>query len=412
MRIKKKLKILIVALPDSIHTTRWINQIIDQDWEIHLFPAVDLGVTHRDFRNITIHHSFYSRRENPSTRVKYRGISTGKPLFAKLGRSCLGKFIADYRAKQLARLIKKIKPDIIHSLEFSLAGYLVLEARKILKGKFPKWIATNWGSDIYLFARLEQHKLKVTEVLQSCDFYSCECQRDICLAKDHGLGIKSKILPVFPNTGGFNLGKVKKLRQPGKVSSRKLIMLKGYQNMFGRVLFGLKALEKCADLLRGYKIAIYSTTPGAGVEVAVELFTHRTGIPTEIIPLYTSHEKILKHHGRARIYLGLSISDAISTSLLESMVMGAFPIQSNTSCADEWIKNGKTGILVPPEDPAIIEMAIRNALTDDKLVDEAAKINWKTAIVRLDEKILKKKAVDFYLEVNSDLKNINKSESN
>jgi len=38
-------------------------------------------------------------------------------------------------------------------------------------------------------------------------------------------------------------------------------------------------------------------------------------------------------------------------------------------------------------------------LTDDKLVDEAAKINWETVKNRLDEKILKKKVINFYKTV-------------
>ncbi len=64
-----------------------------------------------------------------------------------------------------------------------------------------------------------------------------------------------------------------------------------------------------------------------------------------IIPEFTSHHDILQKHGQARISIGLSIGDAISTSLLEAIVMGSFPIQSWTSCADEWIVDGKTGIL-------------------------------------------------------------------
>jgi hypothetical protein len=40
--------------------------------------------------------------------------------------------------------------------------------------------------------------------------------------------------------------------------------------------------------------------------------------------------EILKLHGRPRISISLSISDAISRSVLEAMVMGAFPIQRMT----------------------------------------------------------------------------------
>jgi hypothetical protein len=34
------MRILFVAMPESIHAARWISQITDQGWEVYLFPAV------------------------------------------------------------------------------------------------------------------------------------------------------------------------------------------------------------------------------------------------------------------------------------------------------------------------------------------------------------------------------------
>ncbi|MCL5407124.1 MAG: glycosyltransferase [Patescibacteria group bacterium] len=400
----KKIKILMVAMADSVHTARWTSQFNDLGWEVHLYPAVDWGVTHPSLENVTVHHSFYCPQGNPGSNLKIKGrnlysfsLSRAAIYFYKTRRP-------RYRVNQLARLIKKLKPDIVHSLEFSLAGYLTLEVKKILKDEFPKWIATNWGSDIYLFGQLKIHEKRIKEVLANCDFYSCECARDVVLARN--FGFKGKVLPVFPNTGGFDLKEIQKFRTKGKTSKRKTIILKGYQNWSGRALVGLRALERCADVLKGYKIVIFSTFPGSDVEVASEILTKKTGIQTKVV-YETAHRNILKLQGQARIYIGLNISDAISTSLLEAIVMGAFPIQSNTSCACEWIKDGKTGILVPPEDPEIVEMAIRQALGSDKLVDEAARLNFNVAKKRLQKEDLKKEVINFYRLVLGDLKGKN-----
>ena len=70
----------------------------------------------------------------------------------------LEKLFPSIRVRQLIRVIQKIRPDIVHSMEIQSAGYLTLEAKKILQGKFPPWIVTNWGSDIYLFGRLKDHQ--------------------------------------------------------------------------------------------------------------------------------------------------------------------------------------------------------------------------------------------------------------
>jgi glycosyltransferase involved in cell wall biosynthesis len=137
------------------------------------------------------------------------------------------------------------------------------------------------------------------------------------------------------------------------------------------------------------------------VHIAAELFRKSTGIKVSVVPKDTPHMEMLRLHGTARISIGLSISDAISTSLLEAMAMGSFPIQSYTSCADEWLDDGTTGILVPPEDPDVVEMAIRRALADDEMVNRAAEINYRTATDKLDQRPISRKAADIYRQVRS-----------
>ena len=390
------MRILIVGMTESIHTVRWVSQIADQGWTVCLFPSIDCGVIHPDFSNVRLCVPLYGRKPlNKSAKIS--GISVFNDYLARGMNHIFTKaaFYERYRAERLARIIQKMKPDAVHSIEIQHAGYLTLEARKRFRGTFPPWIVTNWGSDIYLFGRLAQHEPRIREVLAACDYYSCECQRDVDLAKAYGF--MGTILPVFPNTGGFDIATAEHLRQPGAVSARRLILLKGYQHWAGRALFGLRALERCADALQGYELAIFSASPD--VTIAAKLFEQTTGIPTTLVPKGTPHKEILRLHGRARISLALSISDAISTSLIEAMVMGSFPIQSWTACADEWIRDGTSGFLVPPEDPDVVEQAIRRALDDDCLVDNAAIENWRVAVERLDHFVIKSRTIDFYKAV-------------
>jgi len=383
------MKILFVAMSNSIHTIRWIRQITGLGWDIHLFVGNDSSTVHPELEKLVDPKHIYCRKE------KKKGIFRFLLNISKLisiSKNIIFSNLRNRRHVKLRRIISKIKPDVIHSLEIQHAGYLTLSAKDNFNGEFPPWIVTNWGSDIYLFGRLAEHEPKIREVLKQCDYYSCECYRDVELAKKYGF--KGRVLPVFPNTGGFDLKLIFGMRKPGPTSDRRLIMLKGYQTWSGRALVGLRALERCVDMLDGYEIAIYSAGPQ--VLIAAELFQTTTGIPVTIIPPGTSHDEILKYHGRSRISIGLGISDAISTSLLEALAMGSFPIQSWTACADEWIEDGKAGILVPPEDPEIVEQAIRTALSDDDLVNTAAEINYKITEERLDQDILGPMAVDIY----------------
>ena len=389
------LKILFIGMPDSVHAARWIDMVSDQGWKLYFFPVYS-EFPHYYFKNITILDGLLLRRPKYLDKtVRLLGIwplLTGSKTIAWIMNNINKRY--PFRNKFLYYAIKIIKPDIIHSLEFQKAGYYTLYAKKRSKSTFPKWIATNYGSDIFLFGRLSDHKEKIIAILENCDYYDCECQRDVHLAKE--LGLKGKILPVIPNGGGFDLDTIKRLQQQIPPSKRQLIVLKGYQGWAGRALVGLHAIELLVQHLSSYRVAIINTSED--VKIAAELLSKKTGIPIEVIPKI-SREEILKIYGNARIYIGLSIGDAISTSLLEAMVMGAFPIQSNTSCAEEWIQNDKCGFIVPPEDPEIIAKKILIAIKDDILVDQAGLINQDIIRRKLDQKIVKEKVTQIYRDI-------------
>lgn len=391
------MRILIIGFAYSIHTARWIEMINDQGWDIHLFPSCFEELLHKDLKNITLYQTFYAKNKNLDKSVKRKGIYLHSDFLVKglffMIRRFLPNFYRKFQIKKVTKIIKKIKPDIVHSFEFQQAGYLINEVYKKFPGKFPKWLASNWGSDIYLFGQLKKHKERIREVLESCNFYLCESERDQKLAKKYGL--KGKTLPIIPAAGGHHLEKIQKWKTENQ-KERTIIMLKGYQGWAGRALVGLRALERCSDLLKNYKIVMYSISSYEDMEIATELFSNHTGIEIELLPPFVSHEEIMKLHGKARISLGLSISDGLPASFLEAMSMGAFPIQSWTSTANEWVEDGKSAFLVPPEDPEIIERAIRKALTNDTLTKNAALINWKIAQQRLDFKNIKKTVIDFY----------------
>ena len=387
------MRILFVAMPDSIHTARWISQIADQGWDIFLFP-VFIARSGPDLRNLTVFESFIPRPRVKENHV--RSIWWTIPFFlADFILSRIRGIKTNYfTTRALAIVVRWLRPDAVHSLEIQHAGYMTLDAKNILSKKFPIWIVTNWGSDIYLFERLAEHRPKIEAVLANCDYYSCECQRDVMLARD--LGFKGITLPVVPDAGGMELGKVSMLKSTTPAASRRMIVLKGYQNWAGRALVGLQAMRYCADLLQDYTLAIYMASPD--VLVSAELFSQDTKIPVQVISS-VPHDEMLRLYSRSRIYIGLSISDGISTSLLEAMAMGAFPIQSCTACADEWFADGQSGFIVPPEDPHAIAEALRRALTDDLLVDRAAEINAQTIAQRLDNSVIKPQVIKMYEDI-------------
>jgi glycosyltransferase involved in cell wall biosynthesis len=84
---------------------------------------------------------------------------------------------------------------------------------------------------------------------------------------------------------------------------------------------------------------------------------------------------MLNLFSKARIYVGLSKSDGISTSMLEAMALGAFPIQTDTSCASEWIFSSAGGFIVDYQKEVSVRDSLIEALENDLLVDTAQKSN-------------------------------------
>jgi len=394
----RPLRILFVARPYSVHTARWINQVADCGWDLHLFPASE-DPLHADCRNLTTYYIERDPRAHNHQTVRKRVLW---PLpfsgyrVRRLAERVLPARWSD-RAEWLAYIIRQLKPDLIHALEFQAAGYLVARTRRLMRNDFPPLIVSNWGSDIYLYGPLAAHNERIKELLAAADYYTAECRRDVQLAFDYGF--RGSVLPVLPVAGGFDVRRMRQHIQPGLTSARRVVALKGYQHWAGRSLVGLRALELSADALRekNLSVAVYAANH-SDVEIAVERMAHVTGLNVEIVPQGT-HEDMLRLHGRARVSIGLSISDALSTSALEALIMGSFPIQSNTSCLPEMVEENVGALMVPPEDPEAVAAAIRRAVCDDQLVDNAAALNAAVAFEKLDESVVRPQVIELYEKV-------------
>ena len=394
---QRRPRVLFVAMADSIHAAKYIEILTDAGWDVHLFPAYYCH-PHPRLKNLTVWNGLTSYKP-PGTHesVRVRGILPFRPLGILVHLIVrLANYAGFDAARRLRLVIRHLKPDAIHSLEFQHAAYLVDQARRGYSGGFPLWITTNWGSDIYAYGNLPEHAEKIRGVLSSADVYSCECFRDVTLAKE--FGFSGAVMPVVPNAGGFDLENCRRLANPEPPSRRKVIAVKGYQYSFGRSLVALRALERIAHLLEGYRIVVYSPAPAEVVEIPARLMAMRSGLNVELMQR-SAHEDILRLHGSARLSISLSISDAICTSMTEAMVMGSFPIQSDTACAEEWIENGKSALLVNADDSDDVAAKVAAALADDNLVDEAARINAKTATERLDASAIRSEVLSAYEKV-------------
>lgn len=388
------MRILFVTLGESIHAARWIKQLQGQKWDIHVFPHSAYDRIHPELEDLTFHTLVQPPQSNVSPTVRQTGLVWPLPRGRRRTTAMLQTFDYFKQPARLARVIRDVQPDVIHSLEMQRCGYLTLDSRNLLNGApKPPWIYSSWGSDIFYFGRRADHRQRIREVLSTCDYFIADCERDVQLAKDFGL--RGQVLGVLPAPGGFDLARLRRLGCGLPVSSRKTIAVKGYQSeeWGGRALNALDALRLSASQLQGFEVVVFSATDEVAAR-AKEL-SKETGIRVSVLP-QSPNDEIVKLMGRSRISIGVALTDGSPVALLEAMIMGAFPIQTDTVSTGEWIRDGENGLLVPAEAPAKIARAIRRALVDDELVDRAADLNKAIADERLDQARLQPRIIDIY----------------
>jgi len=308
----------------------------------------------------------------------------------------------------LAQVIKKLQPTCIHILAGMQKGcYILFSAKRWLRKDFHiPWIYSSRGSDLYWYGQFPEHQHRIKEILQECKYMISDCERDIRIAQS--FGFKGKVLGIFPGPGGYPIEQMQTLSQPGRVSQRNLIALKGTgsvpgaeggtHHIVGRAQVVLKALRKISRLLShlNIEVAVYQATSSIRQEA---LSLREEGVKVTIVPRSLPRE-IYKLFGRARIAVGASISDGVPSAMLEAMIMGAFPIQTDPGGAtSEWIQDGVNGLIIPPDDPDAIAEAIVRALKDDDLVESAAKMNLELTYERIDISVVQPRIISLYEQV-------------
>ena len=384
-------KVLVVCMFDSIHSARWLSQFSgDQNVEILLFPSKKFRRLNSEFSSILKQNSNIRlprfERLIPRFLLGYYSYLRYEALPKKLFSN------QNYlRTRALKRIYVAYLPNIIHALEIQGAGYLVSDMLKYSM-RPDKAIITNWGSDIYYFGKEESERLRIIECLNYFSHYSAECQRDYEMALS--LDFKGSLLPCMPNGGGIDLSQIE---SPTLLSSaRNLLLVKAYGGTFGLGQISIEISKNVLRTLEKSKVFFYSVTDDliAQVKDLEDLFPDRVEYST--VRKGLSHDSLIEKFKAARCYLGMSRSDGISTSFLEALTYGAFPIQTDTSCAAEWIDLGAIGYVANSKDVALIMDKIQAVFLNNDLVDFAQSVNNEIARKYLNFEYVKSKAQIFY----------------
>ena len=361
------MKILFISMP-SVHVIRWIENLKDTSHELFWFDVLDRGRLDT-LESVTQFVEWKKRKVQP-IKGEYFLSKKYPTVFEKI------QPLLEVTANEaLEKIILEIQPDIVHSFEMQGCSYPILKTMQ--KYHNIKWLYSCWGNDLYYYQQFPIHLKKIKLLLSRVNYLHTDCKRDYTLAKE--LGFLGKHVGVIPGGTGYKLDEIEPYKLP--FAERKIILVKGYEHFLGRGLNIVKALEAIKNKIENYDVVVFGAHP-----VVIEYIqSHQLGFKV-FDRNGLSHQKILELMGKSLIYIGNSISDGMPNTLLEAIVMGVFPIQSNPGgVTEEIIKDGVNGLLINnPESILTIQNLILKSISNHYLLERAAHENAILAKDKLD----------------------------
>ncbi len=306
----------------------------------------------------------------------------------------LGIFDFFSEGKILSSVIKKWKPDVIHTLGLYPASFFYLQVKKGYKLD-NTWVVTLRGGPEFALERLKPERAKaIKEVLQACDQLIADNKQNYDYAKELGID-ESKLSPlgVVPGTGGVDVDALSSLRKEPPSKQRLILWPKAYECPASKSLPVYEALRLCWDKIKPCEIYMTAMIP--------ETHMWFETLPDEIkkschcmdrIP----RKELLELMARSRVLLSPSLIDGIPNSLYEAMATGAFPIVSPIETLQGVVFEKENVLFARNLYPHEIAEALARAMSDDALVDAARGNNLKLVKKLADRDIIREKVESYY----------------
>jgi len=301
------------------------------------------------------------------------------------------------REKWLVQIIRQWQPDIIQTLGLDPAALFFFSARRDLETTGTEtWVLQlRGGSDLSLSHLDPEAVERIAPVLRACDQLISDNPVNFQFAREMGVKEEqiSPISPV-PGTGGIDVEPLRS-RWDGPPSARDRIIVwpKTYECPWSKALLVFEALKLAWKRIKPCTIYMLTVNPEAKMwfftlpdEIRTNCRTF-TGIPREeVISLLT----------RSRVMLAPSLVDGVPNSLYEAMACGSFPIISPLETITPILENGKNALFARNLYPQEIADSLIRAMTDDRLVDDAAKLNVELVTQLADRREIERRVVDYY----------------
>jgi glycosyltransferase involved in cell wall biosynthesis len=343
---KMKICYLADVADQSIHGLRWANYFAKKGHEVHI---ISLGKPNNDIKDITLHILKMWDTKIRAVRWVVNSLSI---------------------LLQTKKLIKVIKPDILHAhcaYDYGVIGSL---------SNFHPFVVTAWGSDVLISSK-ESNITKYTEkfVLKKADLITCggENLKDAII----NFGVrpeKIKLINHGVDTEEFSPQKrdkelreeLKALDTPVVLSNRRLSPIYNVESLIKAIPLVLKDFSDTKFVIIGegpQEDYLKQLAKSIGVCKSVRF----TG--------WLSRNEFIRYVASADIYVSISLSDGASVSIMDAMACKLPVVVTDVGDNRKWIKNGENGFVVPTKDPDSVAKKVVYLIENEDIRKRFGKIN-------------------------------------
>lgn len=334
------MKVLLLSDAYSIHTIKWAKSLNKKGIEIAVFSLNFNENEANPYQNDTNVKVYYCVDKNAKKR------SSG---FAKL--SYLSALPA------LKKAISEFKPDIVHAHYASSYGLL-----GALSGFHP-YIISVWGSDVFDFPNISfLHKAVINYNL---------AKADRILSTSKVMAVETKKYTdkeVIVTPFGIDLDKFKPLNVNSLFDKNDIVIgtIKTLEEKYG-IEYLIKAFAIVKNKYHNLPLKLLIVGDGSLSENLKNL-VHDLNIEEETV--FTgkiAHELVPVYDNMLSVSVSVSNSESFGVAVIETSACGKPVVVSDVGGLPEVVKDGITGIVVPPRNPEKTAEAIEKLVLDDSM---------------------------------------------
>ena len=407
------MKLCFVVDARSLIAQNWIRFFSAEKHEVHIIssypcepdvlPAASLNIVPITFSWLT--HPVIGKRgrgngENARSALKTR--FQGQFLMSLLGElhARIGPLDIYRHLKRVRRIVRDLKPDLVHAMRIPFEGLLAAEA---LRNMDVPLVVSVWGNDFTLFA--EKFPLiarQTRRAMHRADALHPDCYRDLRLAKEQGFA-DAKPAVVLPSNGGirsdlFYVGPSDvRLASDWNIPEKAPIVLnpRGFRGYIRNDTF-----FRAIPIVLGKKPQTVFLGVALRDNAIAERWVQQLQIQQAVRLLPSATQSEMANLFRlADVTVSPSEHDGTPNTLLEAMACGTFPVAGRIESVCEWIQDGENGLLCDPTDPESLAQAILSALESEELRQQAAVRNQALISERAEHQKVMSQVEQFYQKI-------------